>query len=238
MHRPAAIPDDEFNAPRRAPRFFAVSPHLDDAVLGCSTLLSLRSGAVVCTVFAGEPARPARTPWDEAGGFADSHEAMAARREEDERALALWAARAVRLDFLDAQYGATPTVSAVADAIAAQFERFASRTLVCPLGLWHSDHELVGAACRSLLLTGRLRACIAYEDPIYRAIPGALSAGFARLESQRLRASPLPLQPLAPRRAAAIKLRAVRAYGSQLRAFGSFPLDVARTERYWRLERA
>lgn len=239
MLRPDADHDDTPALPRHAPRLFVVSPHLDDAVLGCGALLARRPGAVVCTVFTGEPGQPAHTPWDEASGFADSREAMRARRDEDERALALCAAQAVRLDFLDAQYGATPPAHAIADALAAQLERFPEHRLVCPVGLWHSDHELVGAACRLLLHRGHLRSYVAYEDAIYRAIPGALAAGFARIESERLRASMLPAQAFAlPRHAAALKRRAIRAYGSQLRALGPYPHDAIKAERYWRLERA
>ncbi|RQN34014.1 PIG-L family deacetylase [Paraburkholderia tropica] len=58
---------------------FVVSPHLDDAVFGCATLLAAQPGATVCTVFAGTPRAPQIQPWDEAAGFSDSSEAMRAR---------------------------------------------------------------------------------------------------------------------------------------------------------------
>ncbi|PLZ04007.1 GlcNAc-PI de-N-acetylase [Burkholderia sp. WAC0059] len=231
--------DGALSGRRRPPRLIVVSPHLDDAVLGCADLLARCPGSIVCTVFAGEPAVPMRMPWDKAGGFADSREAMRARWREDRRALALCGARPLWLDFLDAQYGATPGVEAVAEALAEQFARLDAYWPVCPLGLWHSDHELVGAACRRLLHTHRLAHYIAYEDAIYRAMPGVLAAGFARLEEARLGASALSADAIGggqPLQTAALKWRAVHAYPSQIRAFGSLPTDVARVERYWRIE--
>jgi LmbE family N-acetylglucosaminyl deacetylase len=162
---------------RHGTRLFVVSPHLDDAVFGCAGLLALHPGAIVCTVFAGEPPERMQTPWDASCGFADSHVAMRVRWREEERALAICEAQPLRLGFLDAQYGATPAVEAVAEALAAQYRRFAGYLPVCPLGLWHSDHVLVGAACRLLLRTGRFAHCIAYEDAIYRAQPSAFDPG-------------------------------------------------------------
>ncbi|SDE32799.1 PIG-L deacetylase family protein [Paraburkholderia lycopersici] len=240
---PHAPRDGALAEPCRAPRLIVVSPHLDDAVLGCGGLLAMCPGSVVCTVFAGEPSAPVQAKWDTASGFADSHEAIRARRREDARALALCGARPLWLDFLDAQYaryGAMPRVEAIADALAEQFARFEGYLPVCPFGLWHSDHVLVGAACRSLLRTRRLARYFAYEDAIYRAIPRVLHESFARLEADRLRASAMSAQAFGRRSArqiGAVKRRAIRAYQSQMRAFGHVPPDVERAEHYWRVER-
>ncbi len=43
-------------APDELARVVVVSPHLDDAVLGCGQLLAAWPGATVVTVFAGKPA--------------------------------------------------------------------------------------------------------------------------------------------------------------------------------------
>lgn len=225
--------------PTTGARLIVISPHLDDAVLGCAGLLAACPGSIVCTVFAGEPASPMHTEWDEASGFADSHEALQARRLEDRRALALCRAEPLWLDFLDAQYGSTPAVEAVSDTLAAQFARFDTYLPVCPFGFWHPDHELVGAACRLLLRTRRVFRYIAYEDAIHRAMPGALRAGFEQLEADGLSASATSARPFggaSARWLAALKGRAVRAYSSQMRAFAPFPSDVARAERYWLVE--
>jgi LmbE family N-acetylglucosaminyl deacetylase len=87
-------------------RLIVVSPHLDDAVLGCGHLLAQRPGAVVITVFAGRPPRRERvTPWDAAAGFGPGDDVVGARRMEDRRALGALGARPLWLPFLDAQYG-------------------------------------------------------------------------------------------------------------------------------------
>lgn len=226
---------------RHGTRLFVVSPHLDDAVFGCAGLLARHPGAIVCTVFAGEPRERMKTPWDASCGFADSHVAMRVRWREEERALAICEAQPLRLGFLDAQYGATPAVEAVAEALAAQYERFAAYLPVCPFGLWHSDHKLVGAACRRLLRDGRFAHCIAYEDAIYRAQPGALDEGLQGIEDDGLRATPIDTRrpgAAESRRLAAVKRRAIGAYRSQLRAFKTVPPDAVRPERYWHVERA
>lgn len=101
---------------RGAP-LFVVSPHLDDAVFSCGVLLASHPGSLVCTVFCGAPAPPQRTAWDASAGHRDSSAALCARIGEDEQALALVRARAVRLSFLDSQYGSTPTVDELARAL-------------------------------------------------------------------------------------------------------------------------
>jgi len=52
-------------------RVVVVSPHLDDAVLGCARFMAVHPGATVVTVFAGNPPaypQPMRT-WDVQSGF-------------------------------------------------------------------------------------------------------------------------------------------------------------------------
>ena len=72
-------------------RIVVVSPHLDDAVLGCGRFLSAHPGATVVTVFAGNPPKypePMRM-WDVQSGFAPGDDVMETRRNEDDAALAL-----------------------------------------------------------------------------------------------------------------------------------------------------
>src|SRR6202158_5575221 len=72
-------------------RIVIVSPHLDDAVLGCALLMIANPGATVVTVFAGNPPAyptPLRS-WDVQGGFGPGDDVMAVRRAEDRAALAL-----------------------------------------------------------------------------------------------------------------------------------------------------
>ncbi|SDE44760.1 PIG-L family deacetylase [Paraburkholderia lycopersici] len=223
---------------------FVVSPHLDDAAFGCAALLAACPGACVCTVFAGLPAHPQSTQWDRAAGFDDSTQAMRERRREDDRALAHFGARAIRLPFLDGQYGALPDVGRLADEIAKAYECACTvdASLVVPLGVRHPDHMRVGEAWARLLRTGRVGSCIVYEDAIHRAARGAVEKRLAELEAGGLHAAPLDESWRPERlgaRALSIRRRAILEYASQLRAFDSaFPADLARPERYWCVRRA
>ncbi|WP_158244320.1 PIG-L deacetylase family protein [Trinickia dabaoshanensis] len=222
-------------SPRPAP-LCVVSPHLDDAVFSCGMLLASRPGSIVCTVFCGEPHPPQCTPWDRCAGHADSSEALRARIAEDEQALAILGAQAVRLPFLDSQYGATPTIDALARALTRMWREAGSPRLVVPLGLYHSDHVLVGDACRSLVREERLSDTLVYEDALYRTIRGVARARYEALAQEGFRFSPLEdsmAASLSPPRSANAKWRAVHAYRSQLRALrDAHPYDLAEPERY------
>jgi hypothetical protein len=222
-------------------------------------LLASRPGAVVCTVFCGAPEPPLQTPWDASGGHRDSSEAMRARIAEDDRALSIVGARAIRLPFFDSQYGATPTVDEVARAVGDAWRSSGAAMLVAPLGLHHSDHILVSDACRLLIRREGLAQALVYEDAIYRTRPGAARFRCEALAAQGWRLEPSdpfepfdphdPLRSLHPADAledrgrtqrhpapANAKWRAVHAYRSQLRAFAdSHPHDLSEPERYKRL---
>lgn len=225
-----------------SPSLFVVSPHLDDAVFGCATLLAARPGACVCTVFAGTPENRQDTEWDRAAGYADSTLAMRGRWREDERALDICNAKAHRLDFLDGQYDALPDIETLANALAEAFSAYKNEaTLVVPLGVHHPDHVRVGEAWMALLRAGRVLSCIVYEDAIHRAARGVVEKRLNELDQAGLRVTPLD-DAWCPERSTAraldIKRRGILAYASQLRAFGErIPADLAKPERYWRAER-
>lgn len=210
-----------------------ISPHLDDGVFACAEALASAPGSRVVTVFAGHADDPElRTGWDEQCGFGSAREAMAARRDEDRRALAIVGAAPVWLDFRDSQYGATPTVDAVAEALA---DLVADDDLVLyPLGLFHSDHRLVHDACRKALGPDRASAALAYEDVLYRSMPGMLQRRLAEFAAAGIEATPAAVGW--PQSATERKARAVAAYASQLRAFGPGGYDDTKApERCWRL---
>lgn len=221
------------------PRFFIVSPHLDDAVFSCAMLLAGHPASVVCTVLAGTPEIPQRRPWDIDAGFADSSAALGARWREDEEALAWLAAHAVRLPFLDGQNGAPPSVSSVATALACEVHRRPELQLLIPMGLWHSDHVLVSDACCEMLRLLQTSTCLVYEEALYRTIPEAVAQRRSALAERGFCLSPVvarDLEPRCSRAAAATKRRSVRAYRSQLRALDDpYPIDIDRPERYWQL---
>ena len=220
-----------------ARRILVVSPHLDDAVLGCGDLIASRPGAVVVTVFAGSPPpRPEPTHWDTASGFGAGEDAVARRREEDRDALAVLSARPIWLPFLDGQYEAPPAPGEIAGRLAEEIAAAAPDAVLVPLGLWHDDHRLAHEAAVEAMPRCPDVQWLAYEDAIYRAFPGDLLAERRRwLRERGIDAAPLPAGPPA----SAVKRRSIECYRSQLRALGSPAgpgwTDALEPERYWRL---
>ena len=214
-----------------------VSPHLDDAVLGCGERLVANPGAVVVTVFAGRPAVTTPLPaWDAAAGFREGDDVVGARRREDAAALGLLRATPVWLDFLDAQYAPPPALTTVTATLDAVLAAIAPATVLIPLGLFHSDHALVHEAALACARRGGDRRWVVYEEPMYRRVPDARSRRFATLQAAGVALEP---EPEPPTRARALKRRAMFCYRSQLRALarpgGPGWRDALEPERYWRL---
>ena len=223
--------------PIDAERILVVSPHLDDAVLGCGDVIAARPGTVVVTVFAGSPPpRPTPTDWDAASGFGPGEDAVARRREEDREALGVLSARPVWLPFLDAQYDAPAALDEIAERLAQAIAGAAPDAVVIPAGLWHADHRLAHEAAVAAMPRCRPVRWLAYEDAIYRVFPeSGLDARRGWLRERGLDAVPLaPGPPASP-----LKRRSIECYRSQTRALGG-PLgpgwgDALEPERYWRL---
>lgn len=93
--------DDCFNLHDQA--VLVLSPHLDDAWLSASAILSSTT-CDVWTVFAGTPDPAQQTTWDSESGFPDSTATMTARLAEDEAAFAGTVHRVRRLPLLDGAY--------------------------------------------------------------------------------------------------------------------------------------
>lgn len=211
-----------------------VSPHLDDAVFSCGTLLERTPGATVVTVFAGTPRDAPLTDWDRQCGFASAQAAMQARRTEDAKALAMLGASPVWLDLLDAQYGGAYRPEDIERHLAPCLDRRRGGMVAVPLGLFHSDHQVVHEACLRLHAGHPELEWLCYEDALYRRLPGLLQDRLASLLRSGWRLTPV----IAPTSASGAKARAVRAYASQLRAFGEGGYeDTDLPERLWRLER-
>ena len=225
--------------PRDDGRLLVVSPHLDDAVLGCAQLLAVSADAVVLTVFAGKAEDEVlRTDWDAACGFASAGEAMRARAREDDAALAVLGARACRLEFPDDQYrrgSASIDPNALAEAVRAALHRYRPQTVAIPCGLFHRDHELAHAAALHVCRSETSREWLAYEDAFYRRIPGLLQQRLCWLDRAGIEATPLALA----HGDAGLKRRAVHCYASQMRGLASpgrpGELDAFAPEGYWRL---
>jgi LmbE family N-acetylglucosaminyl deacetylase len=222
----------------RPAKFLFVSPHLDDAVFGCGALIASCSGAVVTTVFAGRPAAESPlTCWDAECGFRAGDDVIGVRRAEDREALAHLDAHPIWLDYRDDQYGDSPDADELEGALAALIDTHAFEAVFIPLGLFHADHERVSDAVIALAQPAGAR-WYAYEDAIYRRIPGAVRR---RIETLRSRGHALTRQEFPTDDAArSRKDEAVACYRSQLTALAKRPAlaDTQAPETYWRIERA
>lgn len=222
-----------------SPRLFIVSPHFDDAVFSCGALLATHPDAAVCTVFAAPPEHDMHTEWDAKAGFASAYESVHARTIEDNHALALLDAIPVRLPFRDCQYLDSPSIGKLAAALEETIYGSTANTLLMPLGLFHKDHALVFDACCEILPRLSHLTWFAYEEAIYRPMPGVVQARLGDLAKRGIVAT--PAHPCADHtidyaRQTLFKREAVFAYESQLRAFGPHGCDdVFASERYWRL---
>jgi len=221
------------------PRLFIVSPHFDDAVFGCGALLAAHPDAAVCTVFAAPPEQDMHTEWDEKAGFASAFESIHGRTIEDNNALSVLDAIPVRLPFRDAQYHDSPSIGKLAGALEEAIYGSTANTLLMPLGLFNDDHGRVFEACCEILPRMSHLEWFAYEEAIYRAIPGLVQQRLVDLAERGIvatPASPAADHALDPERQSLLKREAVSAYESQLRALGPHGYDdVFAAERYWRL---
>ena len=129
-------------------RVTVLSPHLDDAVLSCSSVLAAAADVLVLNVFAGVPPAGVVGWWDRKTGAEDSVARMRERLEEDAAALAELGHEPVNLDFLEAQYrdGSAPTPDELLAAAAGHVDRGCIVYGPAAIGD-HEDHRLV----RSLL---------------------------------------------------------------------------------------
>ncbi|MFY4728929.1 PIG-L deacetylase family protein [Nitrospira sp. BLG_2] len=218
-------------------RILIISPHCDDAVFACGSLLQTYRGSTVVTVCAGGPdPNDSLTEWDRSSGFQVGDDVMALRRREDARALSLLGAYALWLPFYDSQYQTPASCSDVVRTLSVVIETVSPRSLFVPLGLFHSDHRLTSEACLTLRDWYPGFTWYFYEDALYRRIPHLLNERLAHLRSRGIRVRRTNLGPLAGER----KWPAVQCYASQLRALTTPGRpgyeDVFLPERYWMIQ--
>lgn len=220
-----------------------VSPHLDDAVLGCSHLMSAHPGVTVVTVFAGRPDEyPSPVErWDALCGFVEGDEVHVARRAEDAAALAVLDAHPVWLDFVEHSYlprSDWVRPDGVVDTLATTIGELDPTAVFAPFGLANPDHDCTHDA--ALLARDRLGDDVAwfcYEDMGYKHIPGLLAWRIARLFRRGLWPTPaaVPVDSDLAR-----KQTALDCYPSQLLALEAEwrlvdKLAAPAPEQYWRL---
>lgn len=229
-------------APAELERIVVVSPHLDDAVLGCGRLLAAHPGATVITVYAGapDPYPDPPTRWDELAGFAVGDDVLAARKDEDRGALGELGASPVWLDFVEHQYldrpywiGGEKTV----DALEAAVRAAAPTAVFVPFGLANPDHTATHDAARIVRERLAELSWFCYQDMGYQHIPGLLAWRVAQLF--RAEIWPTPVAPPVDHGDAA-KAAAFAHYRSQVRALEADwqlapKLAAPAPEQFWRL---
>ena len=230
--------------PGELDRVVIVSPHLDDAVLGCSNFMSAHPGAVVVTVFAGNPPAYPTDPmrkWDVQSGFAPGDDVMEVRRHEDAAALGLLDATPVHLEFVEHTYnpGDRPVAPEVlVDALAPALAALNPTLVLAPFGLANPDHDVTHRAC--MLARERLGNEVSfwcYEDNGYKHIPGMLAWRVSSLFRRRVWPTPVcPVTDPSEMR----KQAAIACYPTQLLALEDdwaigAKLAAPAPEQFWRL---
>jgi len=223
-------------------RVVIVSPHLDDAVLGCGRFMAKHPGVAVVTLFAGDPPaypEPMRL-WDVQSGFAPGDDVMEVRRKEDHAALGMLDATPHHLQFVEHTYN--PGDRPVGPDVLAPVLRDALASLeptlvLAPFGLANPDHDVTHRACMLVRehLTGP--SWWLYEDMGYHLIPGLLAWRVSQLFGKGIWPTPVcpPVEDNSDR-----KMRAVAQYPTQLLALEDDwqigrKLAAPMFEQYWRL---
>ena len=221
-------------------RILVLSPHLDDAVLGCGHLLAAHPGTTVLTVFAGAPdAYPEpMTWWDQLAGFSSGDDPLVARRREDAEALDELGAKPVWLDFVEHQYlpraewvGPDDTVDRLEEVL----RGLAPTAVLLPFGLANPDHAAAHEAGLRVRDRYAAPAWLCYEDTGYKHIPGMLAWRVSQLFRRGVWPTPVAVPVDADDRR---KRAALDCYRSQLLALEADwqvgPKLVA-PEQVWRL---
>jgi LmbE family N-acetylglucosaminyl deacetylase len=241
-----AAPMREWGVPEpgELDRVVIVSPHLDDAVLGCANFMAAHPGATVVTVFAGNPPAYPTDPmrkWDVQSGFTPGDDVMETRRHEDDAALALLDAIPVHLEFVEHTYnpGDRPVAPEVlVEALAPALAALSPTMVLAPFGLANPDHDVTHRAC--MLARERLGDDVSswcYEDSGYKHIPGMLAWRVSSLFRRGIWPTPVcPATAVDETR----KREAVACYPTQLLALEDdwaigAKLAAPAPEQFWRL---
>jgi LmbE family N-acetylglucosaminyl deacetylase len=218
-------------------RLLVVSPHYDDAVLGCAHLLDAAAEALVVTIFGGRPLRvpPRATTWDRRCGFTPDDDVIARRRDENEQALAELDVERRDLDLVDGQYPHRRyRTDDIAAALAPVVAGWRPTTVAFPLGTGHPDHRLAADGALRLEVDDGSEWLAYAELPYAWRTPDLVTGRLARLR-RRYGLVPVPVAP----RSSAVKAKALACYSSQLVGLGlADEVDelAALPEQLWRLD--
>ncbi len=230
--------------PGELDRVVIVSPHLDDAVLGCGNFMAAHPGAAVVTVFAGNPHTYPTDPmrkWDVQSGFQPGDDVMETRRHEDDAALDLLDAIPVHLEFIEHSYlpGDKPIAPEVLlEVLVPALVALNPTLVVAPFGLANPDHDVTHRAC--MIARDHMGDDVSYwlyEDHGYKHIPGMLAWRVSTLFRRRIWPTPVcPTTDASETR----KQTAIACYPSQLLALEDgwaigAKLAAPAPEQFWRL---
>lgn len=196
-----------------------ISPHLDDAVLGCGRLLSGHPDSTVLTVFAGgRPDWSTPTAWDGHCGFRPGEDVISVRRQEDRAALAVLGAVPQWLDLPEEAYRLVPAdLASITVQIERCIEAIRPGLVVTPLGLFHADHKIASEASLGALKTLGIGRWILYGDLYALTQAHLVRARLGELESTGIALRPTALPSGSRRR----KHRSLRHYKTQRRGLGA-----------------
>jgi LmbE family N-acetylglucosaminyl deacetylase len=126
-----------------------LSPHWDDAVLGCWSLLASERELLVLNVFGGLPAPGRRGVWERVSGARDSRERAQMRIAEDREAMGLAGREPINLPLLDVGYRRkrrAAAASAIDRAVCEAVPGPRVSRVYAPAAIGgHADHLLVRA---------------------------------------------------------------------------------------------
>ncbi|HEX2413513.1 MAG TPA: hypothetical protein VHJ39_20280 [Solirubrobacteraceae bacterium] len=150
-----------------------LSPHPDDAVLDCWSVLTGPGDVRVVNVFAGVPGAGRRGHFDRVAGAPDSGTHMARRLLEDRAALARAGRAPVNLRFAALAHRRgrpEPTFAQIDDGIRAHVGTVSTVYAPSGLGETHPDHDLI--RCYALALARQSVPVRLYADVPYSTVYG------------------------------------------------------------------
>lgn len=226
-----------------------LSPHFDDAVLSLGGFMAKKENPlIVATFFANKPASPVQGGWDEQSGFKNSDEAIAARVRENAKALEQTNSHALNLKYVDFQYryernqdSEEKILKSMERDIEIIIDTFNSVENVSIYGpsefggeITHPDHKLVHdafvkvASKKSGQTPPRRVRFFFYEDfpytARYRESTTTPLRTFLEQNESGISLREMPLEVSAS--ALTNKLRSIKEYASQDKAFGLLGNDI------------
>jgi LmbE family N-acetylglucosaminyl deacetylase len=145
-----------------------LSPHLDDAVVDCWSVITAPGEVNIVNVFAGVPPAGRTTHWDRIVGATDSASLMHSRIAEDRAALERVGRRAVNLSFLEHQQREDrrpPTLASIDRELTRAIPAASRVYAPAALGTRHPDHVRVrdyATACSDAGMPVELYADLPY----------------------------------------------------------------------------